>query len=358
MIRPETLEELQSAVRSAPHVHPHGGGTKPALSTAPDAATPIDLRGLAGLAEYNPAEFTFTALAGTRVADVSHALKQHGQYLPFDPPLIDRGATLGGTVASGLSGPGRHRYGGIRDFLLGVRFVDGEGQVVRAGGRVVKNAAGFDIPKLMVGSLGQFGVLVEMSFKVFPEPQAYQSVRVECGCIEDALSLIHRLNASALDIEALDVDVSAAGTVLWARLGGSRDRLPSRVGRLQTLLPGGGVVEGHEESAFWRSGREFDWAPRGWSLVKVPLTPRRIPPLEKAMAPHTAHRRYSAGGQVVWIATPEDLQGVDGLLASLELSGLVLFGPAGQPRLGIRIGDSFARRVKLALDPLGRFPEA
>ncbi len=85
----------------------------------------------------------------TGLLDVMLLLEQHGQYLPFDPLLAERGATLGGTVAAGVSGPGRYRYGGVRDFLLGVRFVDSEGQVVRGGGKVVKNAAGFDFPKLI-----------------------------------------------------------------------------------------------------------------------------------------------------------------------------------------------------------------
>ena len=114
-------------------------------------------------------EFTFTALAGTPVREIAAALAERGQYLPFDPMLREAGATLGGTVAAGLSGPGRFRYGGLRDFILGVRFVDGEGRLLRLGGKVVKNAAGFDLPKFFVGSLGRFGVLAEMTFKVFPK---------------------------------------------------------------------------------------------------------------------------------------------------------------------------------------------
>src|SRR5512143_1651914 len=169
-MNPTSIEELQSMVRGSPHVLPRGGGTKPALSTAHNGATVIDLAPLAGMLEYEPGEFVFTALAGTRLADVRAQLAEHGQYLPFDPLLVDRGATLGGTIAAGANGPGRYRYGGVRDFLLGVRFVDGAGEIVHAGGKVVKNSAGFDIPKLMVGSLGQLGALIEVSFKVFPQP--------------------------------------------------------------------------------------------------------------------------------------------------------------------------------------------
>src|SRR5574337_434051 len=124
MIRLTTIEEVQSAVRDGAQILPRGGGTKPALSTPTDGATTLDLTGLSGVLEYNPGEFTFTALAGTRVAEVQALLDSHGQYLPFDPPLAGQGATLGGAVAAGLSGPGRYRYGGVRDFILGVRWID------------------------------------------------------------------------------------------------------------------------------------------------------------------------------------------------------------------------------------------
>src|SRR5207253_308179 len=135
--------------------------------------------GLRGITEYDPSEFTFTAGAGTPVREIVAALAERGQYLPFDPMLADAGATLGGTVAAGLSGPGRFRFGGLRDFILGVQFVDGEGRVLRMGGKVVKNAAGFDLPKFFVGSVGRFGILTELTFKVFPRPVATRTLRLD-----------------------------------------------------------------------------------------------------------------------------------------------------------------------------------
>src|SRR5439155_368623 len=136
---------------------------------------------LSGIVEYEPSEFTFTALAGTPLKAIIAALAERGQYLPFDPPLADAGATLGGTIAAGLSGPGRVRFGGLRDFILGVRFVDGEGRILRMGGKVVKNAAGFDLPKFFVGSAGRFGVLAEITFKVFPRPAATRTLRLDAA---------------------------------------------------------------------------------------------------------------------------------------------------------------------------------
>ncbi|NJN81466.1 MAG: FAD-binding protein, partial [Caldilineaceae bacterium] len=170
-IQVQSIDDVVEAVRSGLWLHPVGGGSKPALSTPRDRAA-LEMRSLTGILEYDPGEYTITALAGTGLSEVQATLAANGQYLPFDPPLADRGATLGGTVAAGLSGPGRVRYGGVRDFLIGVRFVDGRGRLVRGGGKVVKNAAGFDLPKLFVGSLGTLGLLVETTFKVFPQPRA------------------------------------------------------------------------------------------------------------------------------------------------------------------------------------------
>src|SRR5690606_9356314 len=155
-----------------------GGGSKAGL-VAGDAEVRIDLSALRRLVEYDPGEFTFTAAAATPLREVREMLAAHGQYLPFDPPLADAGATLGGTVAAGRRGPGRLRYGGVRDFLIGIRFVDGRGALVQGGGKVVKNAAGFDLPKLMVGSLGRLGILTELTFKVFPAPPATASLRAD-----------------------------------------------------------------------------------------------------------------------------------------------------------------------------------
>ena len=156
-------------MREHDRVLPIGQRTKQSLSAGTDA-TLISLNQLSGIVQYEPSEFTFTALAGTTLHELIETLAEKGQYLPFDPPLVDAGATLGGTVSAGLSGPGRFRYGGVRDFLLGVKFISGDGEVITAGGKVVKNAAGFDIPKLLVGSAGRLGIMTELTFKIFPSP--------------------------------------------------------------------------------------------------------------------------------------------------------------------------------------------
>ena len=184
VLKPPDIPAVQELLREGRRVLPRGGGSKPALSGTALAArlglAEMEMTAIAGVVEYDPDELTFTALAGTRLLDILPLLASNGQYLPFDPLFVEHGATLGGTVAAGASGSGRYHFGGVRDFILGVRYINSEGQLVRGGGKVVKNAAGFDLPKLMVGSMGSLGVLVELSFKVFPRPEAYATLRLEC----------------------------------------------------------------------------------------------------------------------------------------------------------------------------------
>lgn len=371
-MRPTTPEEAQTLVQSQPHLLPCGGGSKSALSTPPPGVSSLDLSGLSGVLEYEPDEYTFTALAGTSVAEVEKLLAGHGQYLPFDPLLAAKGATLGGTVAAGVSGPGRQRYGGVRDFLIGVRFIDGEGKLVRGGGKVVKNAAGFDLPKLMVGSLGRLGVLVELTFKVFPGPAAYTTLKLTYPHLETALTDIYRLATSPLELYALDLEPAAEVRgkkqtwMLWARLGGLPEALPARCERLREFLlaPKGGataadVLDGPAESEMWQQVKNLSWTPEDWALVKVPLTLKRIPTLEARLNKVETRRRYSAAGNVVWLAwpaaKPEWRTKLNDLLTNLDISGLALLGPAGSAQLGVNPGASLTRRLKQALDPVGRF---
>ncbi len=353
-MKPSNVEELQAVICSHPRVRVYGGATKAALAATRNGDTPLELTAIAGLLEYEPSEFVFTAWAGTSISEVQTRLAEHGQYLPFDPLLVEGGATLGGTVAAGVNGPGRYRYGGIRDFLLGVRFINGAGEIVHAGGKVVKNSAGFDIPKLMVGSLGELGVLVEVSFKVFPKPEAYATVRLECPLLNDALNVIQSLYVSPLDIDSFDLQPTPTGVNVWLRLAGLKSALPRRIDRLRSTIGGGEVID--DDQSVWQDVRELKWLPPDWSLVKVPVTPQRIPALDQAL-PVTALRRYSSGGQVAWIALADRPEVLDPILAAQALSGLVLIGHTERLRLGVRMGETFERRVKEALDPLRRFGE-
>ena len=155
MLAPRSLADLQEAVAtSAPAPLAVRGGATKWRPVRADAAA-LDPRGLTGIVAYDPAECVVTALAGTPVRELDEALAAHGQYLPFDPLFAGAGATLGGTVAAAASGPGRYRFGGVRDFVIGAAVVDGTGRLVRSGGQVVKNAAGFLLHHGLVGSAGR-----------------------------------------------------------------------------------------------------------------------------------------------------------------------------------------------------------
>jgi glycolate oxidase FAD binding subunit len=365
VVRPATMEEMGEALRSAPgFVLPRGGGTKPTLSTPPSRLPPgaasgapvtlVETTALTGITDYNPSEFTFTARAGTRVAEIAAALDEHGQGLPFDPPFVEAGATLGGAIAAGLSGPGRIRYGGLRDFLLGVVFVDGSGDPVRGGGRVVKNAAGLDIARLMVGSLGRLGILTEATFKVFPRPATYGTVRIPCRSVKEGWSLFQRLGAMQLEYEGLEL--APDETAVYVRLGGIERVLAERLAQIAEPF-GGSVQPADEEARFWRESRELAWAPLEQMLVRVALAPQQMDELDTMLSAFTAQRRYGAGGHVAWVAwdPARSLETLDGLLTRLGVSGLVLRGAADRPIIGVRTGQTLLARVRQVFDPGRRF---
>jgi glycolate oxidase FAD binding subunit len=359
-MKPTSIPELQAMVRAEHRLRLRGGGSKTALVAPQDGVSWLDLTGLAGMLEYRPEEYVFTALAGTRLAEVERILGENGQYLPFDPPLAEHGATLGGTVAAGLSGPGRYRYGGLRDFLLGVQYINAQGESVRGGGKVVKNAAGFDLPKLMIGSLGQYGPLVELSFKVFPRPAASATLQAEYGALPSALAAVVRLNGLPLELFGLELAPGGAGWLVQIRLGGQPEGLSSRLERLHALLAQEGpvqtgVIEAAEEAQVWRAAREFSWLPAGCALIKVPITPKRVPAFDARLSGRQAARRYSVGANLAWLAWREPLVELDDLLRGAGLAGLVVHGVGGPIRLGIASGEAFARRVRQALDPAGKF---
>lgn len=349
----DNLTQLKEAVRSLPHVLARGAGTKTALSTEAN----LSVAGLTGVMEYDPSEYTFTAKAGTPLAEIQSMLAEHRQFLPFDPPLVAAGATLGGTVAAGLSGAGRLRFGGIRDFLLGVRMVTGDGRIVFGGGKVVKNAAGFDIPKLMVGSLGQLGILAELTFKVFPRPEAYVTLEIETGSFEETLAIHRTLLLSQTDLSCLDV---CPPTTLFVRIGGIRDALPRRIDRLREITGRDfQVLAGEQDQCVWNEAAEFAWMPPEHQLVKIPVTPGQLAVVEQGLsrANTAVARRYSVGGNIAWIAWPSSLPRtpLDELCATIDQPALTIIGPSTTPLLQRSTPNAFQQRLTSVFDPEAKF---
>ncbi|HWB06290.1 MAG TPA: FAD-binding protein [Verrucomicrobiales bacterium] len=354
-VRPDSIEEVCAAVKAHRCVLPSGGGTKPALSQLPDGVTGLDMLGLTGMIEYEPDEFTFTALAGTPLSVVQAAVHAHGQYLPFDPPLAAQGATLGGTVAAGLSGPGRMRFGGVRDFIIGVRWVDGDGGLIRGGGKVVKNAAGFDFPKLFTGSMGRLGVLVELSFKVFPHAASYITCAIECRDIADAVDRLCFLCAQSWEVDALELTVSGAAPQLFVRFAGDEPALTAR-GEAVLAATGrpGRILSSGESQPFWDGLASLNIAPPNAPLARVPLTPSRIPALEAALAGTNTVRHYTIAGNAALISGMES-DALSTILQRQGLSGFMIRG-TGLHRIGIRPSAAMEAKVKAAMDPNGKFP--
>jgi len=347
-LQPASLAELAEAVRSAPRVLAVGAGTKPRLAALSGEVVRVSTTRLRGIVEYEPSEFTFTALAGTPVHEIVAALAERGQYLPFDPLFVEAGATLGGTVAAGVSGPGRFRFGGPRDFILGVRFVDGEGRLLRMGGKVVKNAAGFDLPKFFVGSLGRFGALAELTFKVFPRAAATRTLRLAA---EDSAAMATILTEAAntrWELDALDA-LPAEGAV-FARLAGPAPALDALAAEILARWPGMALGDDMARK-LWRDAAELAWAAPDGALVKVVLTPRQVPDFTALVRGQAGARAWiGAGGNAGYLSLPAGAE-----LPRLPWPAVRLRGD-GPLWPGVRREVEVFKAVKLALDPENRFP--
>jgi len=211
-----------SAARRTP-LRITGGGTKafhPA-SAAAAGALPLDMRPLAGVLSYEPSELVVTVRAGTPLAELEQLLAAHGQCLPFEPPRFAAGGTVGGMVAAGLSGPARASVGAVRDFVLGVEIVNGRGELLRFGGQVMKNVAGYDVSRLMAGSWGRLAALTEVSLKVLPFAPAETTLRFDCSQPE-ALARVHAWGGQPLPLNASCWVHDAGRGQLYVRLRGAR----------------------------------------------------------------------------------------------------------------------------------------
>jgi glycolate oxidase FAD binding subunit len=351
-LAPRSLVELQEAVAgSAPAPLAVRGAATKWRPVRTDAAA-LDTRALAGIVAYDPAECVVTALAGTPVRELDETLAAHGQYLPFDPLFARAGATLGGTVAAAASGPGRYRYGGVRDFVIGAAVVDGTGQLVRSGGQVVKNAAGFLLHHGLVGSAGRYGVVGEVSLKVFPAPEARATVRRRYRDLNEALSGHLGVCETTHDLDALDVDL--IGYVMFVRLAGAAAALPARLEAVRRLLGDTAeVIDGVDDQRLWHDTVECRWAPADATILKIPATIGGLWTLAPALAELGALRATS-GGAAVWLATSAAIDTVAARLPAGARAVIVRGAGCGRV-LGRPLGNVFDERVRRTLDPTGRF---
>lgn len=323
-----------------------GGGSKTFYGRHCDGAA-LDLSAHRGVIAYDPAELVITARAGTPLAEIESLLANNGQMLPFEPPHFSsspqtgkRVATLGGMVAAGLSGPRRPWGGAVRDAVLGVKLLNGRGEVLRLGGQVMKNVAGYDLSRLMAGALGTLGVLLEVSLKVLPRPAEELTLAFE-----------------------LDAECAAARLRQWTRQPLPMSATLIHAGRLHLRLSGSaqGVRAARQmlggepsDAAIWQDVREhtlpFFQSPRPlWRISLPPAAPDLNLPGEQLS---------EWGGALRWLAS--DLTG-EALRRRVTAAGGhatlfrhhdgrgEVFQPLAPPLFALH------RRVKQALDPHGLF---
>ena len=257
------VDQVQSAIARKRPLRIRGGDSKGFLGRRVDGEE-IDTRSHRGIVSYDPSELVITARAGTPLAELNAILDDAGQMLPCEPPTYGQAATMGGMVATGLSGPRRPWAGSVRDFLLGCRIVTGEGKHLRFGGEVMKNVAGYDVSRLMSGSFGCLGLLIEVSMKVLPKPRETRclSLALEAG---EAMRELSAWRRAALPVSgACHVDGR-----LHVRLEGGTGSVRAAVDRI-----GGEDLD----EDFWTSLREqrlpfFDDDRPLWRLSLPNATP-------------------------------------------------------------------------------------
>jgi glycolate oxidase FAD binding subunit len=276
----ELEERLQRAAADGTPLDVVGGASKSFLGRITQSE-PLDVSGHRGVIAYEPTELVITARAGTPLAEVEAVLADSGQMLAFEPPHFGAAATLGGTVAAALSGPRRPYAGAARDFVLGVELMSGEGRTLSFGGQVMKNVAGYDVSRLMVGAMGTLGVLLEISLKVLPVPARTTTLAFTL----DAAAAIEQMNAWA----GKPVPLSGAchyDDTLYVRLSGTAGGVAQAVERLCRDVVGGTAVE--DDARHWQNLREqrlhhFDTDLPLWRLSVPPATPPLTLPGETLM---------------------------------------------------------------------------
>ena len=295
-----------------------GGGTRP-VGNSVDAAQTLSTGGLSGITLYEPGALTLVAEAGTLLETIGDALSAEGQHLPFEPAdyralLGTRGnSTIGGVVAAGVSGPRRIQAGSTRDSLIGVRFVSGEGEIIKNGGRVMKNVTGYDLVKLMCGSHGTLGILTEVSFKLLPRPQATGTVMVTGLDDRAAVTALLKALGSPFDVTgAAHLQKGEDGKPLTLiRCEGLPESVGYRSGRLKDmlapLLPASAELAIESDPArnagIWKQVRDVEpFAARKGGVWRLSVKPSDGPDVVSEIAGKLGcEALYDWGGGLVWL---------------------------------------------------------
>jgi glycolate oxidase FAD binding subunit len=325
----ELREAVAAAVAAGTPLEILGGGSKRAFGRPVEADVQLSTEGLGGVTLYEPEELVMSARAGTPLAEIEALLAEHRQELAFEP--ADYGAilggeagrqTIGGIFACNISGPRRFKAGAARDHILGVRCVTGFGEEIRAGGRVMKNVTGYDLPKLLTGSFGTLAVIIELTFKVLPAAPTVGTLLLS-GTDEQALAALLRratgtpfepsgaalLPALAAGRSAVEAVRGAGRPVAAIRVEGPEPSVRYRLDRLEAALRGAGVEAarlGDEDSRLlWREVRDVRLLTRGRALWRFSLAPTEGAELVPWYRELGAEWLLDWAGGLVWLAPPE-----------------------------------------------------
>lgn len=332
-------DTIRRAVADKRTLRIRGGGTKDFFGVALGGEV-VDTRVHAGVIDYEPSELVVTARAGTSLADLEAVLAARGQMLAFEPPRLGPDSTIGGVISAGFSGPRRATSGSARDYVLGVKVMNGDGVELRFGGQVMKNVAGYDMSRLMAGSCGTLGLLTEVSLKVLPVPRTEITLRLECG-EADAIATMNRLAGTPLPISA----TCHHDDILSVRLSGAQPAVDA------ARVTIGGEIDA-DGAAFWASVRDqrHSHFVRHTTLWRLSLR-STAPPLD--LGPTL----IEWGGALRWIAGTADPDAIH--RAAAAAGGHATLYRGGDKAAGIqRLTPgvlALHQRLKQSLDPNGVF---
>jgi glycolate oxidase FAD binding subunit len=347
----DVLQELADRVRAAAAtgrpLRIRAGGTKDFYGNASTGEI-LDPRVWRGIEAYDPSELVITARAGTPLGEIEAALTARDQMLAFEPPHFGAEATLGGCIAAGLAGPRRasagYTHGALRDFVLGARLLDGRGRLLRFGGTVMKNVAGYDVSRVLAGSLGILGLIVDVSIKVLPRPRA--ETTLEFALTErDALDHLNDWAARPLPISAS----AWHGGRLWLRLSGSEAALTSARTKL-----GGESLDADTATGFWRDLREQQLP---WFTGDLPLWRMAVPSTVEPLGVDGA-QLIEWGGGLRWLRTALPAAALRALATRLNGHATLFRGGDDSPERFTPLNAAnrvIHQRLKAQFDPAGIF---
>ncbi len=335
----ELAAQIAAVAATGGEIEIIGGGSKRFYGELLEAL-PIDVSAHSGIIDYDPAELVITLRSGCRLAEVEKLLARNRQMFGFEPPHFGAEATIGGMVASGLAGPRRAFAGGMRDFVLGAKILDGRGQIMQFGGRVIKNVAGFDVSRMMVGSLGTLGVILEVSIRVIPMCETETTLAFEHRDANQHIGWINRLGSEPNPVSA---SAWVNGRSLL-RLSGSEQGVTHAVAQI-----GGDVVESCWDELKEHTHNFFD--------LQQPLTRASLPPATQDMSPEMS-QLIEWGGAQRWLRGEVDVaalrcqaEPLGGSVCAFQRHDVDV--PVFQPLQDAML--KLQRSIKSSFDPAGIF---